>query len=206
MAQLSLMVTCEHSVANSISHSPVAGAHHCSSPSGPDPAASFCCRRHIRPATGSCWTSSQPLSAQCVLCSLHASAVVCMRPVPSPRNMAGADTAGPLVHKGLSAHVSAHGQLAAKLMLSHVPQVDLKRYTTETYMRIVTYKTAYYSFYLPVACGLLIGGVSDDASLELAKDICVRMGQYFQVLLLPVRRAVRTRLHGLVHNTAASNF
>ena len=91
-------------------------------------------------------------------------------------------------------------------MPSHVPQVDLKRYTTETYMRIVTYKTAYYSFYLPVACGLLIGGVSDDASLELAKDICVRMGQYFQVLLLPVRRAVRTRLHGLVHNTAASNF
>jgi hypothetical protein len=62
-----------------------------------------------------------------------------------------------------------------------VHQVDLKRYTTDTYMRIVTFKTAYYSFYLPVACGLLIGGVSDDASLDLAKDICVRMGQYFQV-------------------------
>jgi geranylgeranyl pyrophosphate synthase len=69
--------------------------------------------------------------------------------------------------------------------VAYIPQVDLKRYTTETYMRIVTFKTAYYSFYLPVACGLLIGGVSDDASLELAKDICVRMGQYFQVLLLP---------------------
>ncbi len=60
-------------------------------------------------------------------------------------------------------------------------QVDLRRYTIDTYMRIVTYKTAYYSFYLPVACGMLIGGVSDDASLALAKDICVRMGQYFQV-------------------------
>lgn len=59
-------------------------------------------------------------------------------------------------------------------------QVDLKRYTIETHMRIVTFKTAYYSFYLPVACGLLIGGVADDASLDLAKDICVRMGQYFQ--------------------------
>ena len=72
-----------------------------------------------------------------------------------------------------------------------VPQVDLKRYTTETYMRIVTYKTAYYSFYLPTACGLLIGGVSDDASMELAKDICVRMGQYFQVLLLPCSDSVQ---------------
>ena len=48
-------------------------------------------------------------------------------------------------------------------------------------MRIVTYKTSFYSFYLPVACGLLVGGVRDDASLALARDICVRMGQYFQV-------------------------
>ena len=37
-------------------------------------------------------------------------------------------------------------------------QVDLSRYSLPTYMRIVTYKTAFYSFYLPVACGLLIGG------------------------------------------------
>lgn len=69
-------------------------------------------------------------------------------------------------------------------------QVDLKRYTMDTYMRIVTYKTSFYSFYLPVACGLLVGGVRDDASLALARDICVRMGQYFQVppaLPFPVR-------------------
>lgn len=54
-------------------------------------------------------------------------------------------------------------------------------------MRIVTFKTAYYSFYLPVACGLLIGGAGSDESLELAKDICVRMGQYFQVSLQAAR-------------------
>jgi Polyprenyl synthetase len=78
-------------------------------------------------------------------------------------------------------------QASVKPYVAHTFQVDLKRYTTETYMRIVTFKTAYYSFYLPVACGLLIGGVSDDASLELAKDICVRMGQYFQVVLLLLR-------------------
>ena len=60
-------------------------------------------------------------------------------------------------------------------------QVDLTRYTLATYMRIVTYKTAYYSFYLPVACGLLIGGVGQPEALDLAKNICVEMGQYFQV-------------------------
>ena len=60
-------------------------------------------------------------------------------------------------------------------------QVDLSRYTLDTYMRIVTYKTAYYSFYLPVACGLVLAGKADHANLELAQRICLQMGQYFQV-------------------------
>ena len=37
-----------------------------------------------------------------------------------------------------------------------IAQVDLSKYTLDTYMRIVTFKTAFYSFYLPVACGLLV--------------------------------------------------
>lgn len=77
-------------------------------------------------------------------------------------------------------HQTSHGQLL-DLITAPIGTVDLKRYTIETYMRIVTFKTAYYSFYLPVACGLLIGGAGSDSSLELAKDICVRMGQYFQI-------------------------
>lgn len=40
------------------------------------------------------------------------------------------------------------------------PQVDLTRYTLPTYMRIVTYKTAFYTFYLPVACGMRLAGVT----------------------------------------------
>ena len=42
-------------------------------------------------------------------------------------------------------------------------------------------QTAYYSFYLPVACGLLVGGVADDAAYACAKDICLEMGRYFQI-------------------------
>ena len=60
-------------------------------------------------------------------------------------------------------------------------QVDLTRYNLANYMDIVTYKTAYYSFYLPVACGLVLAGRADEASLKLAQGICLQMGQYFQV-------------------------
>jgi farnesyl diphosphate synthase len=36
---------------------------------------------------------------------------------------------------------------------------DFKNYTEDTYNAIVKWKTAYYSFYLPVACALyLVGG------------------------------------------------
>lgn len=66
----------------------------------------------------------------------------------------------------------------------HWLQVDLSRYTLSTYLRIVTYKTAFYSFYLPVACGLVVAGKGDAESLKLAKDICIQMGQYFQVSFL----------------------
>ena len=59
--------------------------------------------------------------------------------------------------------------------------VDLARYTLPTYMRIVTYKTAFYSFYLPVACGLVVAGAASEAALATAREVCLEMGQYFQV-------------------------
>ena len=65
------------------------------------------------------------------------------------------------------------------LILPH--QVDLSRYTIDTYMRIVTYKTAFYSFYLPVRCGMIMAGIKDDEATKVAKDILIEMGQYFQV-------------------------
>uniref|UniRef100_A0A0E0FRN6 Uncharacterized protein n=1 Tax=Oryza nivara TaxID=4536 RepID=A0A0E0FRN6_ORYNI len=47
------------------------------------------------------------------------------------------------------------------------------------YRRIVEYKTAYYSFYLPVACALLLFGESLDNYAQV-KHILVEMGVYFQ--------------------------
>ena len=62
-----------------------------------------------------------------------------------------------------------------------VGQVKFDRYTVENYMRIIKFKTAFYSFYLPVACGLLLGGIKDPKAFHLAKGILIPMGQYFQI-------------------------
>ena len=77
-------------------------------------------------------------------------------------------------------HQTAHGQLL-DIMTAPLGTVDLARYTLPTYMRIVTFKTAYYSFYLPVACGLIVGGAASPEALAASKEICLQMGQYFQV-------------------------
>ena len=74
--------------------------------------------------------------------------------------------------------------------------MDLSRFTLATYMRIVTYKTAFYSFYLPVACGLVLSGRSSSNNLRTAQEICLQMGQYFQVKtrriihVLQIKRAI----------------
>ncbi|XP_057965393.1 farnesyl pyrophosphate synthase 2-like [Malania oleifera] len=57
---------------------------------------------------------------------------------------------------------------------------DLSKYSLPIHRRIVQYKTAYYSFYLPVACALLMFGENLDDHVEV-KNILVEMGIYFQV-------------------------
>lgn len=43
------------------------------------------------------------------------------------------------------------------------------------------YKTAFYSFYLPIAAGMMLGGITDPGAYRVAEKILVEMGQYFQV-------------------------
>lgn len=59
--------------------------------------------------------------------------------------------------------------------------IDLERFTIERYKGIVKYKTAYYSFYLPVACGLILAGLATDVVLKQAEEILCIMGEYFQI-------------------------
>lgn len=83
---------------------------------------------------------------------------------------------------------------------------DLSKFTVETYDAIVKYKTAYYSFFLPVAIAmrvvsilssivnmstqiilteylvyLLQAGIQDQKLFKYAEDILLPMGRFFQV-------------------------
>lgn len=58
---------------------------------------------------------------------------------------------------------------------------DLTRFTMERYRLIVKYKTAYYSFYLPVALAIVMCGIADDKTLKQAERILCPMGEYFQI-------------------------
>lgn len=60
-------------------------------------------------------------------------------------------------------------------------KVDISKFTLETYKRIVKYKTAFYSFYLPVALAMLMAGIVSEPAFETAKKILLPIGEYFQI-------------------------
>jgi farnesyl diphosphate synthase len=67
---------------------------------------------------------------------------------------------------------------------ANAKQLDLNRFTVERYQSIVKYKTAFYSFYLPVAMGMIMAGIPYDSNAveyQQAKRICCMMGEYFQI-------------------------
>lgn len=58
---------------------------------------------------------------------------------------------------------------------------DLSKFSIEKHACIVKYKTAFYSFYLPVAMAMLMAGVDDEQAYKDAKVILLQMGDFFQV-------------------------
>lgn len=67
------------------------------------------------------------------------------------------------------------------LLTAPEDHVDLDNFSLEKYTFIVIYKTAYYSFYLPVALALHFAGFASEKNLKTAEDILIPMGEYFQV-------------------------
>lgn len=70
---------------------------------------------------------------------------------------------------------------ACDLLTAPEDHVDLDNFSLDKYTFIVIYKTAYYSFYLPVALALHLAGFATPKNLQIAEDILVPMGEYFQV-------------------------
>ena len=69
--------------------------------------------------------------------------------------------------------------------------VNLERFSMEKYRTIVKYKTAFYSFYLPVASAMLMSGVKDEKAFEIAKSVLLPLGEYFQI-----------QVHGSCHRSS----
>nr|ASQ40931.1 farnesyl pyrophosphate synthase [Pelargonium graveolens] len=74
---------------------------------------------------------------------------------------------------------TASGQMI-DLITTLEGEKDLSKYSMQLHHRIVQYKTAYYSFYLPVACALLMAGENLENHVDV-KNILIEMGTYFQV-------------------------
>ena len=58
---------------------------------------------------------------------------------------------------------------------------DLEKFTTARYKLIVKYKTAFYTFFLPVALGMHMAGVTDEHCFAEARKVCCELGEYFQI-------------------------
>ena len=67
------------------------------------------------------------------------------------------------------------------LLTAPEDHVDLDNFSLDKYTFIVIYKTAYYSFYLPVALALYFCDSATEKNLQQARDILIPMGEYFQV-------------------------
>lgn len=70
---------------------------------------------------------------------------------------------------------------ALDLMTAPPHKVDLDRFTVERYKAIVKYKTAFYSFYLPVAAAMYMAGIDSEVEHNNAKHILLEMGEFFQI-------------------------
>jgi farnesyl diphosphate synthase len=72
------------------------------------------------------------------------------------------------------------GQLC-DLITAPEDDVDLNNFSMAKYTFIVIYKTAYYSFYLPVALALHYLRLASPKNLKQSEDILIPLGEYFQI-------------------------
>merc|ERR1712173_116295 len=58
--------------------------------------------------------------------------------------------------------------------------IGLEEFTERRWELIVKYKTAFYSFYCPVALGMIVAGINKSEAYNAAREPLVQMGIYFQ--------------------------
>mmetsp|Transcript_26170 Transcript_26170/g.36410 ORF Transcript_26170/g.36410 Transcript_26170/m.36410 type:complete len:369 (+) Transcript_26170:102-1208(+) len=73
------------------------------------------------------------------------------------------------------------GQLLDLTSQPRSASIDLAGFNIDLYRGIVLFKTSFYSFYLPVAAGLIFAGESAQETLDAAKAFLLPLGEYFQI-------------------------
>ncbi|VVC29940.1 Hypothetical protein CINCED_3A000903 [Cinara cedri] len=73
------------------------------------------------------------------------------------------------------------GQCLDMLTAHNFKTNKLEKYNMENYTAIVKYKTAYYSFFLPVCLSMRMTNINDPEIFRQAKTILLEMGHFFQV-------------------------
>lgn len=64
---------------------------------------------------------------------------------------------------------------------SERPEVDFTVFTRERYAAIIKYKTAFYSFYLPVAVALHLAEINDEGIHSKVCELLAKIGELFQI-------------------------
>ncbi|KAL3229946.1 Farnesyl pyrophosphate synthase [Nakaseomyces bracarensis] len=79
--------------------------------------------------------------------------------------------------------VTFQTELGQLLDLITAPEdhVDLSKFSLAKHSFIVIFKTAYYSFYLPVALAMFAAGINNEKDLKQAQDVLIPLGEYFQI-------------------------
>lgn len=72
------------------------------------------------------------------------------------------------------------GQLL-DLITAPEDEVNLDNFSMSKHSFIVRFKTAYYSFYLPVVLAMYVAGITDLKDLEQARNVLIPLGEYFQI-------------------------
>ena len=79
-------------------------------------------------------------------------------------------------------YLTAMGQ-ELDMIVSDNPNEEftLDNFNIDRYKSIVKYKTAYYSFYLPVCLGMFVAHVKDSKLFKEAENILMKLGEFFQI-------------------------
>jgi farnesyl diphosphate synthase len=60
-------------------------------------------------------------------------------------------------------------------------QPRLEDFNLKLYKQIVTYKTAFYTFYLPISSALIMMGFASPENLRVTREVCIAIGVKFQI-------------------------